>query len=70
MTVEEQIKDLKTLCRQLSIAFKNVDAERMFLRKQNEKLRETLRNLASDIKHYEGQDNIYEPPEDVIQRTM
>jgi len=67
MTPEEEIVHLKKRCRDLAIAFENIDAERKYLRRNLAAIRELAFKMAELTSAYEGQDNVSEPSEETLQ---
>jgi hypothetical protein len=63
MTSEEEIAQLKKRCRELSIAFTNLDSERKFLRRNLANCKMLLEKAVECLRPYEGQDNVTEPPD-------
>lgn len=66
MTPEEQITRLQKRVRNLCIAFENIEAERKYLRKHMEAIRELSFKIAELTNPYEGQDNVKEPSGPVL----
>jgi hypothetical protein len=58
MTPEQELAYLRKRCRDLAVAFSNVDAERKFLRRKMQACEAILKEASACLKPYEGQDNV------------